>query len=301
MPVFPSNIIEDICAGQLEKYRSQPLELRSDFSLERNTLNGYRGRQTLELLQNADDAADGFDGASKVLFDLSSERLIVANTGNTFTPDGLNSLVISGTSPKELEQNRFIGCKGLGFRCVLTWSTRPLVSSGNFTFQFDHGYAFKTVQKLIEESPEKFGSVTEYQRKTNVWPIPIMRFPFVPTEKNDYLALARQVIAEGYDTVVVLPFEQNENGEKAFQDSIGQLKNLTTNSLLFCQHINELLVRGDLERHWDIARSETSNGRSTVLVDDGCKTQTWNVSRRSGQVSEEAADESEAMQQDQFI
>lgn len=124
-----SNIVESLAQHQTETYRRQSRELVSHFYRERSVVEGYRGRQLLELLQNGDDAGSG-GGDTRLLIDLVEDRLVVANTGTPFSKRGLESLVISDCSPKRLDRNRFIGCKGLGFRSVLTWTDRPLISSG---------------------------------------------------------------------------------------------------------------------------------------------------------------------------
>src|SRR6266581_4558740 len=60
----------------------------------------------------------------QLLLYLSRERLVVTNTSKPFSKKGLTSLVISDCSPKQLERNRFIVCKGLGFRSILIWTGR---------------------------------------------------------------------------------------------------------------------------------------------------------------------------------
>jgi hypothetical protein len=142
--------VSEVANQQYEAYIRQPRELISHANREASALNGYRGRQVLELLQNADDAGAGLPEGCKVRFDLTRERLIVANSGVTFSYDGLMSLVISDCSPKQLDQNRFIGCKGLGFRAVLTWTSQPSISSGILEVQFDKERATTAVEKLSE-------------------------------------------------------------------------------------------------------------------------------------------------------
>ena len=91
--------IRELAQSQLENYLRQPAELISHFNREVSALDGYRERQLLELLQNADDAGvDGND--SSLLLHLTRQRLVVANTGLPFSQKGLVSLVISDCSPK---------------------------------------------------------------------------------------------------------------------------------------------------------------------------------------------------------
>ena len=140
--------IRELAASQIENYLRQPAELVGHFNREVSALDGYRGRQLLELLQNADDAGVDATVGCTLLLSLSRQRLVIANTGKAFSPKGLTSLVISDCSPKQLDRNRFIGCKGLGFRSVLTWTERPLISSGPFEVCFDRTRAAEVVQQL---------------------------------------------------------------------------------------------------------------------------------------------------------
>src|SRR3989338_6226892 len=124
---FPgTKYVQDLARKQIELYRVQPAEVASHFNREQAALDSYRGRQLLELLQNADDACEDFDGEKKLLFRLIKDHLIIANTGNPFTKQGIESLVISDNSPKQLKRTRYIGNKGLGFRSVLSWSQSPI-------------------------------------------------------------------------------------------------------------------------------------------------------------------------------
>src|SRR5688572_22996657 len=94
------DIVQRLADQQLDNYRRQHRELISHYNREYAALEGYRGRQILELLQNADDAGDGARGGNKVLFRLTDRHLIAANTGTPFSEDGIHSLVISDCSPK---------------------------------------------------------------------------------------------------------------------------------------------------------------------------------------------------------
>ena len=144
--------IRDLARSQIENYLRQPAELVGQYNREVSALDGYRGRQLLELLQNADDAGVGATAACTLLLSLSRQRLIVANTGKVFSRKGLTSLVISDCSPKQLDRNRFIGCKGLGFRSVLTWTEKPLISSGPYEVGFDRMRAAEVVQQLANDN-----------------------------------------------------------------------------------------------------------------------------------------------------
>ena len=91
---FDHGPVLDLAASQIDNCLRQPEELVSQFNREVSALEGYRGRQVLELLQNADDAGVDADVGCTLLLDLSRERLIVAAT---------TSSTSSGTrSPRQL-------------------------------------------------------------------------------------------------------------------------------------------------------------------------------------------------------
>ena len=209
----------DLAAQQIELYLRQNLELRSHFNRENSALlDGYRGRQLLELVQNADDAGIEIERDCSLLFDFSKEYLVVANTGKTFTKKGLTSLVISDCSPKQLERNRFIGCKGLGFRSILAWIYCPLISSGAYEFAFDHQKAVDIIHGLFQSNPELAQNTTEFYRSEGRWPVATMRFPFIPSEDDPLLIKARNYRSLGYDTVIVVPLPNTNKHETIYAE-----------------------------------------------------------------------------------
>jgi hypothetical protein len=74
----------------LRRYENDPRRLLSDKGGERNASRDYHGREILELLQNANDAAAEKGENSKVRIELSEAGLIVANTGAPFQPGGVS-------------------------------------------------------------------------------------------------------------------------------------------------------------------------------------------------------------------
>ncbi|MDO8750862.1 MAG: DUF3883 domain-containing protein [Dehalococcoidia bacterium] len=290
--------IIDLAAQQIELYRRQGLELVSHYNREISALDGYRGRQLLELVQNADDAGVEAEADCTLLLDLSRERLVIANTGKPFSRKGLTSLVISDCSPKQLERNRFIGCKGLGFRSVLTWTDRPLISSGQYEVVFDRAKAIETIQKLAAELPELNEIVTQFCNSMGRWPAAMMRFPAVPSEDDPWLQMADDYRAQGYDTIVVLPLPEGTRGDAIHQEILEQLNGLPTSSLLFCRHLTGVKISGDLKRTWELAREIHSPERTTVIVQENGDTELWQVYWHAGQVSLATADTNSGGQRD---
>ena len=48
------SLVEQLAAEQIRLYRDHPAEMRPHYSRERSVEKAYRGRQLLELLQNAE-------------------------------------------------------------------------------------------------------------------------------------------------------------------------------------------------------------------------------------------------------
>ena len=211
--------IHQLAARQKSIYCLQPADLKSHYNHERSVVDSYRGRQLLELLQNADDAFDPTKRPTKLLFRLFSDCLVAANSGRPFAYEGIESLVVTDASPKQLHRTRCIGNKGLGFRSVLSWSLSPLVHSGVWSVAFSAEAARRNVEVLAKAN-ENIGAVVQQWRAVRAdLPAPIMRFPFVPLPDDVHLKLAREIMAEGFDTVIVLPFQEGEAGQRVRADS----------------------------------------------------------------------------------
>lgn len=279
-----ANPVRDLAESQLETYRRQPEELVSHFNREVSALDGYRGRQILELLQNADDAGGGQAAECKLQLDISRERLVVANTGTPFSRKGLISLVISDCSPKQLDRNRFIGCKGLGFRSVLTWTDRPLISSGSCEVVFDRERAIAEIGKLATHTAVN-DVVSAFRHSTQRWPAAVMRFPAVPAQDDEWLEEARKFRSKGFVTAIVLPLRDGSRGDEIYSEIVGQLRELPASALLFCRHLTQVEITGAVNRKWELARQHVGDRRSDVVLEEDGVPQFWSVHWRSGQVS----------------
>ncbi len=115
------NEIQEKIKAELDKIKRKYLdsadEIFSDFNKEEQTAGDYNGRQIYELLQNAEDVAEGF---GEVLIEFKQNKFSISNTGAPFDFDGVVSLLRSNNSSKKFSSNT-IGQKGLGFHSVLAW------------------------------------------------------------------------------------------------------------------------------------------------------------------------------------
>jgi len=283
----PSDLILKLAERQVSIYRGQPAELMSHYNHECSVVESYRGRQLLELLQNADDAFDPRKRPSQLLFQLTPDCLIAANSGQPFTYEGIESLVISDASPKQLHRTRCIGNKGLGFRSVLSWSSAPLVLSGNWSIAFSADHARAQVEALAQKDAGVGAKVQKWRAARTDLPAPVMRFPFVPSEDDPRLVAARRLAAKGFDTVVVLPLLPTPSLERVRGEVLAQFADIAGETLLFCYHLEELRIEaseGSFLAEWQLTRSEDGGREKVLVARQGVSPRGWTIHRRQGEL-----------------
>jgi len=114
-----------------------------------------------------------------------------------------------------------------------------LIVSGGLRVCFDKAAALRTVE-ILECEGTKAGKLTEFQR---AGPTPVTGLPTVPRSDDD-VAVAEEFIAEGFDSVVVLPLRRdNVDGSLACAEAQEQLSELPTSTLLFRRPLTEVAVR----------------------------------------------------------
>lgn len=274
--------VAKLATDQRELYARQPKELVSHANREFAAIEGYRGRQLLELLQNADDAAE-YAGGGRLLVELCEDCVVVANTGSAFSEGGLESLIISDCSPKQLDRNKYIGCKGLGFRSVLTWSECPLLSSGHLSVAFDRSQALLQINELAEKSQALRRMVDDFVRAEGYPPVPVMRFPIVPSATE--LDLAHRYRDQGFDTVLVLRLPDETRRDTVRRDVLNQLDGLQTEALLFCRSLVEIEVRGTAPRRWELLREEVTKHSTRLIIESPAGVSLWTLHRREGRLA----------------
>lgn len=205
------------------KYMDSAEEIVSGYNRECSLSKDYEGRQIFELLQNADDEAVGSSG--KVLITFDGKRLAVSNTGETFSFRGVKSLLYPNASPKKVHANK-IGCKGLGFRSILTWSNSVTVAAKNFTIKFSKKYSMKFLKSILEEKPELKNDIKDLS--PDDWPIATLTCPRLLKESE---------LVDGFSTSVIMECREDLAGEiKA------QIENLEFEELVFLPNLKEIEI-----------------------------------------------------------
>jgi hypothetical protein len=282
-----SDWIRGRCDRTRKTYATDPTRLIADARDEREESAGYRGREILELIQNADDSGVLTGEAVAVDIRVTDSGVIVANTGSHFSPGGLNSVVIKGSSPKVSRYSKFIGSKGRGFRSVLNWSASPFILSGDLSVAFSEDWARQRVEELSTEVDAVHALVDDEEAKTGRLPMPVFSFPVDLNDASSKSISKPELVdrsmwqrclslhRDGKQTVIGLPFPSRETLEQV----VSQVEQLTDEVLIFLNHVSRLslstpskrsertvdrvggrigIVHNGLSRAWDLRSEEGS-------------------------------------------
>lgn len=268
--------VRSVLKERKETYLGAPTLIVQDFQNERKTNSDYDGRQLLELLQNANDAArHGTVGRRRILLRFTENILEIANTGEKFTVKGIRSILYSDLSSKPFDRTQ-IGSKGLGFRALLNWAEHLEIHSGELRVAFSEAIAhdFLTELRLSAKVQEVLQDFYSYNSRAEN-PIAILRCPLLLSPKCKNLDSEWNE----FDTriqLVVKP-EHNAAVHAQLQDE------LTAEVLMFLPYIDELRVEVDGDvRVWQRAVLSAGLGQEVkVSCTDGSGTllseNTWQV------------------------
>ena len=120
---------------------------------------------------------------------------------------------------------QYIGEKGLGFKSVLEITNNPQIFSGEYRFEFS--------QEKLRETLSSYDHLRDF---ANEDVLPIFRHPFWIDNKPDIVRILQE--DEGYSTVIVLPFKDDEAKEKAYE----YLRSFDFKTLLFVRNIEEVRI-----------------------------------------------------------
>ncbi|HVQ86545.1 MAG TPA: molecular chaperone Hsp90 [Actinomycetes bacterium] len=249
---------EQFRARVIETWRATPARFREDANSEEDfARGGYRDRLVVELLQNAADAAALANAASRVLIRIDANSLVVANTGQPLTRDGVGSLASLRASSKHHDGST-AGRFGVGFSSVLSISDEPALRSSSGGVHFSR----TKTRGLVDAEPALASQLR--QRDGHV---PILRLPF-----PDQVAPPN-----GYDTAVVLPFRNGEARHLALE----LVNEIDDGLFLGLPALVELTVVVD-DRKVRVVTVERS--AETVTIVDGDDVAGWYVKASNGDI-----------------
>lgn len=248
-------------ARQLFSMKTQRLYLE-DKKKENNLTQQYKAREIYELLQNIDDAAS--DGTPCIaLIEYADGCLSVSNNGKPFNISTFQRLCQGGVSEKN---DKYIGCKGIGFRSVLNWSDEISIYSGGgdgcISAKFSREYAKKQLEGLLDKVDESVkghltGQIEELEKKGFDSSYPIFRAP-------EYI----DQIEKKYDTVIKLKIKSE------LKDSIiSSLKEVERYRyiLLFLPHLQQIEFKIENDYVITYKKELLDENRVKLTIDDNGK------------------------------
>lgn len=268
-------------------YRARPEFLIGHFRAERQTAGDYAGRELLELVQNAADAATEGGGNGRIKIEIDRKGLVVANTGQAFRVGGVRSLMTAHASDKPGRKAKLIGAKGLGFRALLNWTREPIVSSGSLEI----GFSAARAAAVVEEMAQSDAGIARVCGAEEEPPVPILAFPAIDDVLDKYvsgpaatlLSRARALRSSGYDTVIAAPFEDT----RSFERAVKQASEFAPTFLLFVESLVEIEMQ--VEGRPTIRWSRTLAGSDVYGLDidvAGEKSrQSWICRRKRGELA----------------
>lgn len=248
----------------------------SEYNGEKENIKNYNGRQLLEMIQNADDAASKAKGKKKVMVRLQGNKLIIANTGHPFSEEGLNSIFHSHLSPKQAMEDQ-IGKKGLGFRSILSWAERIIIHSHELHVAFSEHYSKIILDELLEDANFRL-KYASLNKKKLPQPISTLVCPEILASK----ALPEQ---SDYDTIIeieLLPEAEHEVRAQMKNDLDGEI-------LLFLNNLEELIL--EVEDKTKVFNRKQDNNDiiiETTKPSGNVKEALWKIHSLSGKFEDES-------------
>lgn len=264
----------DLIKGEIEKIKRKYIdsaeEIVSGYNREYSLSKDYEGRQMFELLQNADDEAVGSSG--KVLITFDGKKLSVSNTGETFSFSGVKSLLYPSASPKRVHANK-IGCKGLGFRSILTWSNSVTVAAKDFTIQFSKEYAIEFLKSILDERPELKSEIKALSNEE--WPIATLTCPRL---------LKESALVDGFSTSIIM-----ECREDLTEEIESQIENLEFEELVFLPNLKEIeiICNGYHKVFYKVVDGDDVIIETVDKNTDETECASWKLYKRTGVIQDE--------------
>lgn len=279
MKEFIESLITDIT----KTYQVTENNIIENYGDESEKIKDYNGRQLLEMIQNADDQASSVE--NKIcLIKLTESELIIANNGEPFSKEGIESLIYSHNSSKRNNEDK-IGEKGTGFRSILSWAKSVHIKSDKLSIEFSYDLAKSFFDNLLEGKDD----VKNKFKEKGIYSTAILKAPkWKEIDKNKYSDLDTYIIIDLKENVKedineqltflskeVLLFLNNLEEIKIESNTINKIirKNLKDNE------ISEIIVFNDNneiieQKKWKV---KTKKGLIDVKDDNGVKTKHFNL------------------------
>lgn len=233
-----------------------------DYHKEIQEVKQYRGREILELLQNADDA--GSDTVN-IILNTKENTLSVINSGSSTQPfsiKGIKSIMCANMSPKG---RGMIGAKGLGFRSILNWSEQITIFSDNIKIDFHPDYIeFFWHNQLAQYVDNRTEVESEARHDGRTVPLSLLALPKVS-----------EISHSSFGTTIRMTYHP-DNKSCILKD----LENFKPYSLLFLHNIKTIKITVDDEELSNCQSRVISIGNNTKIVE--LAGEKWVVKHQSG-------------------
>lgn len=264
--------VEAILKKRWEGLRD-PNELISQYNIEKQTNQGYNGRQLLELFQNCED-----EGANKVRIVLDTENSIlkISNNGKKpFSLQGYKSIFYPGLTAKV--SSGYIGNKGLGFRSIINWAEEIIIISNDFKVVFNNSFKKDTLINKIGYTERSINDLRkERGLNKDIYPISFL---------NSCKVIDLDETHE-YATTIQIIFKKEFE-----QDIQNQLKSISEKTLLFLKNIDTIeIVKDGLKEVISVSRKEIEKGKFEIKYNEN----TYYVLSDEGTVDKELIDDKES-------
>ncbi|MEU5437711.1 DEAD/DEAH box helicase family protein [Streptomyces sp. NPDC020719] len=243
----------------LRAYVENPTLIEEHSNIERSTTQGgYGHRQLYELVQNgADELQREPGGGIQVV--LGRNVLYCANLGTAVTPEGVETILASHLSRKRGTE---IGRFGLGFKSVLSVSTRPQFFSRSGSFGWDADQTRRAIRRRVPGDG----------------PTPVLRLAHLldsAAERQSDPVLAE--LMSWATTVIKLPLGPGHVAR------LGRdIREFPAKFAIFSPHVGELILEDRRDPNHVVRREiyvKEQGATRTLFTDEGGHTQTseWMV------------------------
>ena len=220
--------IEKLIESNLKTYRDNSDRFIADYNRELELTKEYNGRQLLELLQNADDAASN---EVLIVWDKVNSKLTISNKGEPFETGGIKSLMLANLSTKT--KISYIGNKGLGFRSILNWAEQININSNGCIISFSETIAKDIFDnKLNLSDNDKNQLRIDRNLSEQTVPFPVLAIPAISENGTEIK----------WTTTIEITYRQEFEA-----DIENQLSEIREEILLFLNNIQKITILKDTE------------------------------------------------------
>lgn len=265
MAITMREFIENKVSKRIKGYQNENELIVSEYARENELGKSYKGREILELIQNAEDEL--IDELPKeILISFDGKTLSISNYGEPFSEEGITSLMYSNNSNKKKRKKKVIGNKGTGFRSILGWAEEIKIDSADLHIKFSHSHAQDILKNVVFENKKVPKNIKAATLVFPEW-----------NESNDTSA---------FTTTISITIKSNEDVANDIRE---QLSNLNGNLLLFLNRTERLIV--DLEGVKTSFEKTWLNDEKVLLVKKESESivysKEWLLNKKEGVIGEE--------------